>query len=562
MRKFFSAGKDDVLKMSRELKKYQLILLVLVGVSSLVRQLFVFLLNGATEQINAGNVILGLILFGVYLLQDVITDFLSLSTEKLANKSGIEKDNDINSKAIRVLSKTRRKVKDKDGIVFSTANILNVLKVYLEDYYKMIIGILNFIINAIVFCISFIGLMKVSISKVENSSLLFIVIVICVLMTIMLSYDNCKKASKTSKERENERTILNNATQDLLQIEPINNVHQNYMAENFCSSNKRFLIINFKFFKAHSKNNFIESMMLSISIIAVVLISFFEKGIGQFTPGEFLSIVAISTIYSRVLSSVSSFIKLFSNLVKSKIELDEKYVNFSLIMNEYNDEVEKRLKEIKDDTLVISKFEHKYSNFSLENSKEITIKKGNLTLLNGKSGAGKSTLIDLLVGEIGDIGYNISAIKYFKEARLGTKSLYDEITLATEEDEEKLVDILKGVCLYENFSMKANTSNQDLISYLKNSYKTDLSTGLDQRVLLARVLYQLDESVDLLLFDEPIGNVDRETGVKIVKFIKDYCNSDKQRFVMLATHQYSWVEDLIDDTIDFNTITEVKTVIS
>lgn len=77
----------------------------------------------------------------------------------------------------------------------------------------------------------------------------------------------------------------------------------------------------------------------------------------------------------------------------------------------------------------------------------------------------------------------------------------------------------------------------------------ELSNGLRQRALIARTLYNLGNS-DLVCIDEPIGSLDVNNARKVVEFIKEYCNRDKKRFILICTHQYSLIRDMIDKTYD------------
>ena len=54
----------------------------------------------------------------------------------------------------------------------------------------------------------------------------------------------------------------------------------------------------------------------------------------------------------------------------------------------------------------------------------------------------------------------------------------------------------------------------------------------------------------MVCIDEPIGSLDVNNARKVVEFIKEYCNRDKKRFILICTHQYSLIKDMIDKTCD------------
>lgn len=42
---------------------------------------------------------------------------------------------------------------------------------------------------------------------------------------------------------------------------------------------------------------------------------------------------------------------------------------------------------------------------------------------------------------------------------------------------------------------------------------------------------------------------------KSIMFVKEYCNRDKKRFVLLSTHQYGMVKENIEESIEFFMLT-------
>jgi cell division transport system ATP-binding protein len=66
----------------------------------------------------------------------------------------------------------------------------------------------------------------------------------------------------------------------------------------------------------------------------------------------------------------------------------------------------------------------------------------------------------------------------------------------------------------------------------------ELSGGEQQRIVIARALLNAPE---LILADEPTGNLDPETGAQIVKLLHEICESGTS--VIMTTHNYHWVQD-------------------
>jgi cell division transport system ATP-binding protein len=66
----------------------------------------------------------------------------------------------------------------------------------------------------------------------------------------------------------------------------------------------------------------------------------------------------------------------------------------------------------------------------------------------------------------------------------------------------------------------------------------ELSGGEKQRVVIARALLNAPE---LILADEPTGNLDPETGSKIVQLLHDICDTGTS--VIMTTHNYQLVRN-------------------
>ena len=168
--------------------------------------------------------------------------------------------------------------------------------------------------------------------------------------------------------------------------------------------------------------------------------------------------------------------------------------------------------------------------------------KGRMYCIIGKSGAGKTTLLSLLSGlaapTAGDIlydGKSISKIdkytfrsKYigvvFQSFNLITKyTAMENVILSMDVSGAKIKDKKKrALALLDCVGLDEDEANRRVLK---------LSGGQQQRVAIARAL---SYDPDIILADEPTGNLDRDTQKEIMDIFRDLTNQGK--CVILVSH--------------------------
>ena len=198
----------------------------------------------------------------------------------------------------------------------------------------------------------------------------------------------------------------------------------------------------------------------------------------------------------------------------------------------------------------------------------LTIEKGDFVYFVGKVGTGKSTLLKLLYAEVpleyGNAevaGYNLKNIKHKKIAELRKKLgiIFQDFQL------------LKDRSVYENlkFVLRAtgHKDKKEIEAKIREvldktglpdkiySMPHQLSGGEQQRVAIARALLNDPE---LIIADEPTGNLDPETSKEILDILKEIQTSG--RAVLVATHDYELIKSHPGKVYKFgeNTIAEVE----
>lgn len=168
--------------------------------------------------------------------------------------------------------------------------------------------------------------------------------------------------------------------------------------------------------------------------------------------------------------------------------------------------------------------------------------KGKMYCIIGKSGAGKTTLLSLLSGlaspESGDILYNGENIKKIDKYKFRSKFIgvifqsYNLITKFTAQENVLLSMDIAGVKrkdkkdhameLLRNVGLEDDEANRRILH---------LSGGQQQRVAIARAL---SYNPDIILADEPTGNLDSDTQNEIMDIFRRLADAGK--CVILVSH--------------------------
>ena len=170
--------------------------------------------------------------------------------------------------------------------------------------------------------------------------------------------------------------------------------------------------------------------------------------------------------------------------------------------------------------------------------------------LVGPTGSGKSSLLKMIYfdilpseGEIDVLGYNSKKTKKNKIHKLRKKIgvIFQDYKL------------LKQRTVYENIALPLHINGvgrkkikdnveealelTDLLNY-QNKYPDQLSGGEQQRVCIARAIVKNPE---LILADEPTGNLDPAAAHKILKILEQI--NKEGTTIIMATHNYKLISD-------------------
>ncbi|MBL0053894.1 MAG: ATP-binding cassette domain-containing protein [Bacteroidetes bacterium] len=179
---------------------------------------------------------------------------------------------------------------------------------------------------------------------------------------------------------------------------------------------------------------------------------------------------------------------------------------------------------------------------------ELKIDKGEFVYMIGKTGSGKSSLLKLLYGDLeltsgdGEVaGYDLRKLKHkdvpFLRRKIGIV-FQDFQLLGDRSAHDNLKFVLK--CTGWDDVAKMDTRINEILERvgLKGFKRpNELSGGEQQRLVIARALLNEPE---LIIADEPTGNLDPETSVDIMNLLFEISKSGST--ILMATHNYFLIE--------------------
>lgn len=173
----------------------------------------------------------------------------------------------------------------------------------------------------------------------------------------------------------------------------------------------------------------------------------------------------------------------------------------------------------------------------------IAIEEGEFVAITGASGSGKSTLLNILGGldypTQGCVWINgINIVELSEEER--TEFRLHNIGFVFQN-----YNLLPMINAFENITLPAKLMRRKIeINQVETLAKklgidnklyykpTELSGGQQQRVAIARALYTKPQ---ILLADEPTGNLDTKSGMETIRIMKRMCDEYKQTMI-IVTH--------------------------
>ena len=179
------------------------------------------------------------------------------------------------------------------------------------------------------------------------------------------------------------------------------------------------------------------------------------------------------------------------------------------------------------------------------------LNKGEFVYLIGKVGSGKTSFLKTVYGELeiqsGEaevMGRNMRSIKqkHIPELRRQLGIVFQDFQLLTDRTVHANLEFVLRATGWKN-KVDIHTRIEEVLEQVGMSGKgykmpNELSGGEQQRIVIARAILN---KPNLILADEPTGNLDSETGHHIVKLLKDICAQGSA--ILMITHNLNMISE-------------------
>ena len=179
------------------------------------------------------------------------------------------------------------------------------------------------------------------------------------------------------------------------------------------------------------------------------------------------------------------------------------------------------------------------------------LNKGEFVYLIGKVGSGKTSFLKTIYGELeiqsGEaevMGHNLRTIKqkHIPELRRRLGIVFQDFQLLTDRTVHANLEFVLRATGWKN-KVDIHMRIEEVLEQVGMSGKgykmpNELSGGEQQRIVIARAILNKPE---LILADEPTGNLDVETGRRIVELLREICHQGSA--ILMITHNLNMLTE-------------------
>lgn len=556
--KFFKTYgiKDEILNIPENVKQMGLKVKIMNSAINVLTLIFAFMLKATNMLIEYRLVLLGIILFMLYRGQRILKDAFFLFGDTEREKFQHIFEDEIAFRGSQIIGKTTDRVIKYDESnklykLMDNESMLNTIRSYLKNLWSQRIqhtfDVLELISVMVMLIVTI--LTNTSISQAIFIPMISIFVIISFFSSAYISL-NRGNYYKKHREYNNEQDLIIN---DLLRVPVIVkkdlNMRINKFQETLIASNEN--ISNF-----HNKINFsrlFTTILETFSQYGVIIFYLLEVKWDTINLGTIAEITAMLAIIETAFGQIRRSADTLNKHNERLIILEKEEKDMKLILEVYHNEATKNgsfkiVENIKINPFTIRYLEESENDkpFKLVLKKQILINNGEVVVLYGPSGSGKSTFMNMLTERIRlEKSTNIPSTQRFlfydEKLKFGSLSIYEELFCC-----EETPDLLKMQGILENLHLWSEIKSNcfDVWKWMKEKkFEKSLSNGQKQRLIIAKLLYWLDNEIDVLVLDECTSGLDDKLesdsadAERILEYIVRYANLDKKRIVIISTHQ-------------------------
>lgn len=414
-------------------------------------------------------------------------------------------------------------------------------------------------------------ILVISTLKTTNLPSTSVIVLIFLFVELLIRAASFISRNESLKKRESQRTREKRLLNDILRVVIL-------FIGDFTVRINRFANVRLGIHKSERTSRKYANCCTTLSstlkgiLLLVIAFTIFDPSEG--TSETFrLTVMSLFSIVSQAITNVRELVVEITEQAEEMYKLELREETMEEVIGESRevaDEIPVDILKIEPLSLTYKVSSENDKQFKLISKEAITFEKGDVICLTGSSGSGKSTFMKIAVGQLRTDGSlsHISPNRYVlfdEKTTLGSPALFfelfninefeDEVYEPTLHELEKMKEILSSLKLWDEFTALSN----DTWRYLKEHFYLDLSNGQKQRIVIAKILYWLDENIDIVCLDECTSGLDEvgdETSANakdIIRYIVDMCNKDRKRITFISTHQ-TCVQEMFSHELNFQKV--------